>query len=108
MRLSLLALLILLSGKAVSAQIGVTLENSGVTRPAAEQPVQTTLPGLRSLMLESTLPAPSTGPMVKAYNYDHLAFFCKVEVQLERQSKLQYRFRLGSTDYVDYLEGKRD
>ena len=42
-----------------------------------------------------------------AYSYDHLGFFCKVEVELERTVQLPVKFRLGSVDYVDYLEGKR-
>lgn len=41
------------------------------------------------------------------YHYDNLAFFCRLEVQLEQTSKIPVRFRLGSVDYVDYLEGKR-
>ncbi|MEM1121054.1 MAG: hypothetical protein AAGJ18_11450 [Bacteroidota bacterium] len=41
------------------------------------------------------------------YAYKDLAFFCKVEVQLEKAVKLPVKFRLGSVDYVDYLEGKR-
>lgn len=42
-----------------------------------------------------------------AYAYKDLAFFCKIEVQLEKVVKLPVKFRLGSVDYVDYLEGKR-
>lgn len=46
-------------------------------------------------------------PMPQAYAYKDLAFFCKIEVQLEKAVKLPVKFRLGSVDYVDYLEGKR-
>ncbi len=46
--------------------------------------------------------------MPLAYAYKDLAFFCKIEVQLEKAVKLPVKFRLGSVDYVDYLEGKRD
>ncbi len=42
----------------------------------------------------------------KYYSYDDLAFFCKIEVQLENAVKFPVKFRLGSVDYVDYLEGK--
>ena len=42
----------------------------------------------------------------KCYSYDDLAFFCKIEVQLENAVKFPVKFRLGSVDYVDYLEGK--
>ena len=40
------------------------------------------------------------------YCYDDLAFFCKIEVQLEKIVQLPFKFRLGSVQYVDYLEGK--
>ena len=35
-----------------------------------------------------------------------LGFFCKKELQLEKVVKIPFRFRLGSVDYVDRLEGK--
>lgn len=34
------------------------------------------------------------------------AFFCRIESAIERRSKVAPRFRLGSTEYVDMLEGK--
>lgn len=34
------------------------------------------------------------------------AFFCKMELGLDKKSGLPIRFRLGSLDYVNYLEGK--
>jgi len=40
------------------------------------------------------------------YSYKDLAFFCRIEVQLENTVKFPVKFRLGSVDYVDYLEGK--
>lgn len=39
------------------------------------------------------------------YN-NHLSFFCKKEVQLQKLTSLPVYFRLGSKDYVDYLEQK--
>ena len=41
------------------------------------------------------------------YSYDCLAFFCKIEVKLEKAVKMPIKFRLGDVDYVDRLEGKR-
>lgn len=35
-----------------------------------------------------------------------LAFFCKIEVQLENSSNLPLRFRLGEVQAVDQKEGK--
>jgi hypothetical protein len=40
------------------------------------------------------------------YCYDKLAFFCKLEVKLERQFHTPIKFRLGDVQYVDWLEGK--
>ncbi len=40
------------------------------------------------------------------YCYDKLAFFCKLEVKMEQQFHTPIKFRLGSVDYVDWLEKK--
>lgn len=55
-------------------------------------------------------PVSHTGPttLPSAYRFEDLALFCRIEVQLEKVTKIPVRFRLGSVDYVDYLEGKRD
>ena len=39
------------------------------------------------------------------YN-QHLGFFCKKESQLQKHTNLNLYMRLGSKDYVDYLERK--
>jgi hypothetical protein len=40
-------------------------------------------------------------------NYtQNLAFFCKKEIQMEKITKIPFKFRLGNIDYVDRLEGK--
>jgi hypothetical protein len=47
---------------------------------------------------------PTQIPM--AYCYNNLAFFCKIEVKMEKASSFPVKFRLGSVPYVDYLEQK--
>lgn len=36
----------------------------------------------------------------------HLGFFCEKELQLQKITSIPFRFRLGSVDYVNYLEQK--
>jgi hypothetical protein len=36
-----------------------------------------------------------------------LGFFCKKEWKLESATKVPFRFRLGSVQYCDWLEGKK-
>lgn len=41
-----------------------------------------------------------------AYSYQDLAPFCKVEVKIEKALKKSFKIRLGTLDYVNYLEQK--
>lgn len=36
----------------------------------------------------------------------NLGFMCKQEIFLEKKTKIPFRFRIGSVDYCNYLEGK--
>ncbi|MBK9016911.1 MAG: hypothetical protein IPM82_24205 [Saprospiraceae bacterium] len=45
--------------------------------------------------------------MPQAWCYSDLAFFCKMEVKMEKATRFPIKFRLGDVQYVDRLEGKR-
>ena len=46
-------------------------------------------------------------PLPQAWCYNDLAFFCKIEVKMEKAVRFPIKFRLGDVQYVDRLEGKR-
>jgi len=64
----------------------------------------------RPVTLKEQLIAAKTNPqqIPLVYAYKHLALFCKLEVKLEQTVQMPIKVRLGSVDYVDWLEGKRD
>ena len=50
---------------------------------------------------------PLTCSVVAAdYHTQGFGFFCRKELQFEKATKIPFRFRLGSLQYNDYLEGK--
>ncbi|MBX2870679.1 MAG: hypothetical protein KTR30_01225 [Saprospiraceae bacterium] len=53
---------------------------------------------------EIMLHTPSQQP--RAWSYQDLAFFCKLEVKLEKATKLPIKFRLGEVQYAENREGK--
>lgn len=45
-------------------------------------------------------------PIAANHYYTELSFFCKKEIQLEKVIKIPFRFRLGSVEDCDRMEGK--
>jgi len=50
---------------------------------------------------------PGTTPLKPGFYVDQLKGFCKIEWQVEKRFNLPLRFRLGSLDYTNALEGKK-
>ena len=64
---------------------------------------------ITSYKLPSPLPSPQPQPssyMFRQYVNPHPGFFCKMEYKIEVKSKLSPRFRLGSVNYTNWMEGK--
>lgn len=49
----------------------------------------------------------TTSAMPRFWCYSELAFFCKLEVKMEKATRFPIKFRIGDVQYVDQLEGKR-
>lgn len=50
-------------------------------------------------------PQPSIMHAPKVYDFDKLGMFCKFDALLDKGSKMQLRFRLGTLETVDRKEG---
>lgn len=48
----------------------------------------------------------AAAPIPAAWRYQDLAFFCKLEVKMEKALNLPIKFRLGEVQTVERMEGK--
>ena len=55
---------------------------------------------------EAIVYLPPVSVISSNYYTNNFGFFCKKELQFEKATKIPLRFRLGSLQYNDYLEGK--
>jgi hypothetical protein len=111
----LVAFFLVLAGKNVFGQErGLLLKRSAYVHPlsfvgqgprsSAKRLVVTVLPGKYDYLY---MEAPGMQPLIPSnLYYVQSGFFCKREWELERATHVPFRFRLGSLDYCNELEGK--
>ncbi len=58
------------------------------------------------LLLKDRIPPIIIKNVPANYYVQHMSFFCKKEVQIQKTTGLNLFFRLGNKEYVDYLESK--
>lgn len=57
---------------------------------------------------DKPLKLPDSKPFLSPNYYSaHLSFFCKQEIKMEKVAKIQIKFRVGSVEECDRMEGKR-
>lgn len=68
-------------------------------------------PGLKALRIKKDTTQKNCKdvavPVISSNFYtQNFGFFCKKELQLEKVTKIPFKFRLGSVQQVDWMEGK--
>lgn len=79
------------------------LSDSYAQRTPLVSPIDLYLPAPDSLEVQSFQQSRSVVRPIKVATWP---LFCRLEEAASQQAKTQLRVRLGSVDYVDYLEGK--
>lgn len=60
------------------------------------------------LIIKTVATPVNTQPFLSANYYStQLGFFCKQEIKFEKIAKISFKFRMGSVEDCDRLEGKR-
>lgn len=60
--------------------------------------------------VKKQIPAPlyylKASPVNQQYYPNHLGFVCRTEIRMDKITPVPFRFRLGSLEYVNWMEGK--
>ena len=67
---------------------------------------QTALPIVKSKLVLDSLKSIPLRVLAADYYANNLPFFCKKELQIQKVIKVPFKFRIGSVEEVDKLEGK--
>jgi hypothetical protein len=68
--------------------------------------VQNPLKKRRAILDQHSVYPQFLSPLSKDFYHAHLPFFCRTELKIEKAISIPFRFRLGSLDHTNYLEGK--
>ncbi|MBK6995870.1 MAG: hypothetical protein IPH31_13420 [Lewinellaceae bacterium] len=108
----LLIALFLAISNALSAQVGGFSEGKNLAQLRAavfakDSPRDTQLFMPEILNLNQENKTPTLNPVfLPKWSSKELPFFCKIEHNWGKKARLPLKFRLGSVEYVDWLEGK--
>lgn len=65
------------------------------------------VPPKNSKQIDSLKTIPVKSMIAPNHYANNLSFFCRQELKLEKATAVKFRFRLGSVEQTDFLEGKR-
>ena len=76
------------------------------TIPIVENALSVPLTSSIKVLLEQATLTKAPSHFPRAYKVKDLAFFCRLEVQMERSVRFPIKVRLGEVQYVERMEGK--